>query len=415
MSKGSNKARKINKNPKTNHPGIIRKPESVELGASCKAVVELSENYRIDRVIGCLERIFDSLGGISSYVKPGMRVALKPNLLMAKKPEDAATTHPAVVRALTLLLQKAGASVIIVESPGGPYNPTMLKRVYAATGMEAAATETGAELNYDVRVGKKENTGAKIVKSVKVLKPLLDADLIINLAKLKTHGLMVYTGAVKNMFGSIAGMEKADFHMRFTNTDHFAECLIDIFLATRPQINLIDGIIAMEGEGPGSGVPKYLGVMIGSTDAFAADYAALKLIDVDYRDVPVMKKAEERGLFSEERVELAGVPIETVMPDSFDVPSLERVKHSRGVRGKLLGFLGKQTKPKPEIRHEKCIACGKCIQVCPPHTIKMGQDKKVVIDYSRCISCLCCHEFCPEKAIRIRKNILRSILEYRRT
>lgn len=354
------------------------------------------------------------MGGIENLVKPGMRVALKPNLLLAKKPDDAATTHPAVIQALAALVQKAGGLVSIVESPGGPYNLSSLKHVYAVTEMDKAADETGALLNFDLRVEKIDNPDALIVKSLKILKPLHDADLIINVAKLKTHRMMVYTGAIKNMFGSIAGLEKTDYHLRLDQYDRFADCLIDIYLATRPQINIIDSIIAMEGEGPSSGVPKYLGVLIGSQSGFAADLAALKLINVDYRQIPVMKRAEERKLFTADEVAFEGVDISSVQCEDFDVPALA-YSGSKRVGGRFLAFVEKVFRPNPEIIREKCIGCGKCMEVCPPKTIHKGEDNKAVIDYDKCISCFCCHEFCPEKAVRIKKNVARRILEYRRT
>lgn len=377
-----------------------------------KVIIETSENYRYDRVLQAVERVFEQLGGLNHLIKPGMRVAIKPNLLMAKKPEDAATTHPHVVKAVISLVQQAGGIATIVESPGGPYNTTLLKRTYAATGMEAVATDTGAELNFDLRVEKVENPDAKIIKSLKILKPLVDADLIINLAKLKTHGMMVYTGAVKNMFGAIAGLEKADYHMRMSEYDRFADSLIDIYLATKPQLSIIDGIIAMEGDGPGSGVPKWLGVLVASTDGFACDYAALKIIDVDYRMVPVLKMAKERGLLNPDQIELTGVPVEAVRPDDFDVPALSRVRTSTGIG--LLSTLGKKFKPKPVILHEVCKLCGKCMEVCPPQVITRNEELKLVIDYSKCIRCFCCHEFCPEKAVKIKKTAFNKIFEYKR-
>ncbi len=377
-----------------------------------KVVIETSENYRFDRVLQAVERIFDQLGGLNSFIKPGMRVAIKPNLLMAKKPDDAATTHPHVVKAVVNLIHQAGGIATIVESPGGPYNSTLLKRTYAVTGMEAVATETGAELNYDLRVEKVENPEAKIIKSLKILKPLMDADLIINLAKLKTHGMMVYTGAIKNMFGSIAGLEKADYHLRMSEYDRFADSLIDIYLATKPRVNIIDGIMAMEGDGPGSGVPKWLGVLVASADGFACDYAALNIINVDYQKVPVLKRAQERGLLVPEQIELVGASVESVKPDDFDVPALSRLKSNSGIG--LLSFIGKRLKPKPVILHEACKLCGKCMEVCPPKVITRNEENKLVIDYSQCIRCFCCHEFCPEKAIKIKKNTLNRLFEYKR-
>ncbi len=374
--------------------------------------INTSENYRLDRVIACLEKIFNDMGGLEKLIKPGMRVAIKPNLLMPKRPEDAATTHPVVVHSVIKLVQRAGGIATIVESPGGPYNIPMLKMLYTRTGIEEVADDTGAELNFDLRVEKTENSEATYLKSLKILKPLYDADLIINLAKLKTHGFMVYTGAVKNMFGSIAGLEKTEYHLRMSDSQQFANCLIDIFQATKPRINIIDGVIAMEGDGPSAGVPKYIGAIIASTDAFACDYAALKIINVDYRKIPVMKAAEERGLFDKNQVSILGVDIESIKPNSFDIPAL---KHNKNISRFSLGrFLKNRFRPQPEILNEKCIRCGKCVEVCPPKAATRGEDKKIFIDYKKCISCFCCHEFCPEKAIKIRKNTLRRFLEYKR-
>ena len=379
-----------------------------------KVIVELCDNYRIYRVTEALERLFEGMGGIDSIVRPGMRVVIKPNLLTAKKTDDAATTHPSVIQAIAALVQKAGGLVCIADSPGGPYNTSSLRRVYSMTGMEEAADQTGAQLNFDLRVEKIDNPDALIVKSLKILKPLRDADLIINVAKLKTHRFMAYTGAVKNMFGSIAGLEKADYHLRLDQHDKFADCLIDIYLAAKPQINIIDGIIGMEGEGPGSGVPKYLGALIGSKNGFAADLAALDLINVDYRQVPVMKRAEERKLFTASQVVFEGADISSIRCEDFDVPALA-YPGKRRLGRRILFLIERIFRPKPEIVQESCIACGKCIEVCPPKTIHKDEDNRVIIDYGKCIRCFCCHEFCPEKAVRIRKNAARRILEYRRT
>ena len=372
--------------------------------------INASDNYRLDRVVECLEKIFEDMGGLHNIIKPGMRVAIKPNLLMAKKPDDAATTHPSVVQAVIRLVQRAGGIATVVESPGGPYNIPLLKMVYSKTGIEEVADITGAELNFDLRVEKIENPEAVYLKTLKVLKPLHDADLIINLAKLKTHGFMVYSGAVKNMFGAIPGLEKTEYHLRMNENEQFANCLIDIYLALKPKINIIDSIMAMEGDGPSAGIPKHIGVILASADAFACDYAALKLIGVDYRKVPVMKAAEERGLFDKDQVNILGVDIESVKPDSFDVPALKHAK-SRLALGR---FMKKFFRPQPLILKDKCINCGRCMEVCPPKAALRGADKKVFIDYNRCISCFCCHEFCPEKAIRIKKNALRRFLEYKR-
>jgi ferredoxin len=214
------------------------------------------------------------------------------------------------------------------------------------------------------------------------------------------------------MFGSVAGLEKTDYHLRMSDQESFANCLIDIYLATKPRINIIDGIIAMEGDGPSAGVPKYIGCIFASKDAFACDYAALKAIGVDYRMVPVMRMAEKRGIFNKDSINIRGTNLEIIKPDSFDVPAL---LHQRtGSRFAAIRFIKNKFRPQPEILRDKCVRCGKCVEVCPPKAATRDNDKQIVIDYKKCISCFCCHEFCPEKAIKIKRNALRRFLEYRR-
>ena len=188
------------------------------------------KDYEYEKVKATVNNAIDLVGGIKKYVKPGMKVALKPNLLIWKKPEEAATTNPTIVKAVCEIVQEAGGIVTIAESPGGPYNVMMLKRVYSATGIDKVSNETGAILNFDLRVAERKCDEAEYLKMLKILKPLHDADIIINLPKLKTHMMMVYTGAVKNMFGAIAGTMKADYHLRLSDYDKFANALIDIYV-----------------------------------------------------------------------------------------------------------------------------------------------------------------------------------------
>lgn len=194
------------------------------------------DGYRDDLVEAAMTECLNAIGGLSGFIRPGMQVAIKPNLLMAKKPELAATTHPAVVKAIVRAVQAVGGIANIVESPGGMYSVALLRHVYAATGMTRMADETGAKLNLDLRVEKLECPQATLVKSLHVLKPLADADVIIDVAKLKTHMMMVYTGAVKNMFGAVAGTEKADYHARMSDYDRFSEAITDIYLAVKPTL-----------------------------------------------------------------------------------------------------------------------------------------------------------------------------------
>jgi Pyruvate/2-oxoacid:ferredoxin oxidoreductase delta subunit len=280
----------------------------------------------------------------------------------------------------------------------------MLKHVYKSTGIEKIADETGAVLNYDLRVRTIFREQSKYIKQLEILKPLTDADIIINLPKLKTHTMMTYTGAIKNMFGAIAGTAKADMHLRMPDYDKFADCLIDIFLSTKPTLNIMDGIDGMEGYGPTNGNPRHLGVLLASTDGFSLDTAALKIIGLPIEKVPVMFNARNRKLLDEE-ISIIGEPIENVVVDDYVIPALnenERIdKFNRG----FMKLIKQWMRPRPEIQNNLCVQCGNCARNCPPGVIIVSKGKKPVIDYKSCIRCFCCHELCAYNAITVRRNM----------
>lgn len=373
-------------------------------------VLETCEAYEQARLDACLSRVFEQLGGLAQFVRPGMRVLLKPNLLSAKKPEDAATTHPAFVEAVARAVMKAGGVVTIADSPGGPYAIPWLKHVYASTGMEAVADKTGAKLNFDLRVEAVDLPQGTLLKRVKILKPIVDADAVINLAKLKTHLMMVYTGAVKNMFGAVAGTEKADYHARMHDYDQFATALADIHMAAKPTLNLIDGITAMEGAGPGSGTPRHLGVVLAASNAFDADAVAQRIIGVPWEKVPVMRAGHAAGWFVPGDVQLKGRSVEELACSDFSVPTLNLREKGAAPQKTLLSRLGAITRPRPEIVQSGCIRCGRCMAACPVKTIHKQADGAIVIDPSKCVRCFCCHELCPEDAIVIRRGLLSRVL-----
>ena len=373
-------------------------------------VLETCEAYDNDRLDACLKRVFAQFGGLEKIIRPGMRVLLKPNLLTAKKPNDAATTHPAFVEAVARAVMEVGGVVTIADSPGGPYAISWLKRVYASTGMDEVAERTGAKLNFDLRVEEVELPQGALLKRVRLLKPIVDADVILNLAKLKTHLMMVYTGAVKNMFGAVAGTEKADYHARMHDYDQFATALIDIHMAAKPTLNLIDGITAMEGAGPGSGTPRHLGVVLAAMNAFDGDAVAQGIIGVPWEKVPVMRAGHAAGWFLPDELQIRGRTVKELTCTDFSVPSLHLREKGAAPAKTFLSRLGAITRPRPEIVQSRCIRCGRCKAACPVHTIHKKADGAIVIDSSNCVRCFCCHELCPEDAIRIRRGILSRVL-----
>lgn len=371
--------------------------------------IERCDDYDELKVYKAIEKAIDNLGGWGKYIKPGSKVAIKPNLLMCKKPEEAATTHPAVMKAVITQIQKAGGLVTIAESPGGPYNLSMLKHVYKMTGAERIADETGAILNYDLRVETICQPEAIYLKKFEFIKPLADADVVINLPKLKTHGSMTYTGAVKNMFGAVAGTSKTDLHMRMPDYNKFADCLIDIYLSTKPTLNIMDAIIGMEGYGPTSGDPKPIGLLLASTNGFSLDVTACKLVNLPLDLVPLLFQAKERGLIDEE-ITILGEQLENVAVKNFKIPEHSADGSHRSIRRGLTKYFRPLLKPRPVIQSDLCAKCGDCVKNCPPKVIHMEKGKAPVIDYKGCIRCFCCQELCSHNAVKIHRNVLSKLL-----
>lgn len=360
--------------------------------------------YRPEDIVPAIRQSFDNLGGVGRFVRKGDKVLIKPNLLGPRKPEEATTTHPAVVKAVAELVQQAGGIVTVADSPGGPYLAAYLRKVYSATGMEDMARETGAVLNYDLGQTEVAPAAAKLLKRIAILKPVAEADVVINLPKLKTHGQMVYTGAVKNLFGVVPGTAKIDYHMRMADYAAFADALIDIYLAARPALSIMDAVVGMEGEGPSAGDARQLGLVLASEDAFALDFAALHVVGAQPMDVPVMKASAARGLClrSIEEVEIVGLSIDRARVAKFAMPAMNAMTDVLWSDGKVMKKLAGWIKPRPVFLHRDCIGCGECARSCPARVIVM-RDRKPHANLDACIRCFCCQELCPVKAVEIRR------------
>lgn len=361
-------------------------------------------SYEADAVDAAVRQSLDHLGGMSRFVRPGMRVLLKPNLLAPRAPSEATTTHPAVVAAVTRLVQEAGGIVTAADSPGGPFVASYLKAVYAKTGMEQVARETGLVLNHDLADTEVANPSGKLLKRVRIIRSVAEADLVINLPKLKTHGQMVYTGAVKNLFGAIPGTDKMEYHMRMAEYQRFAHALIDIYLAARPRLTLVDAVVGMEGAGPSAGDPRHLGLILAGEDAFALDYVALRIIGTDPMQVPVMKAGTERGLCPAnlEGINILGRSVDDVRIKRFNIPATNELRAITWSDSRWLKWFSQRIKARPAFNHEICTGCGLCARSCPAQVIAMETGKPCV-DLKGCIRCFCCQELCPAKAITIRR------------
>ncbi len=339
------------------------------------------ENPRIDEML-------EPLGGMGSFVSKGERVLLKINLLSASDPMAAITTHPSIVKAVAESVMNAGATPFIGDSPGGSFSKRALTKAYKRTGMSQIADDLGIELNMDTSWKTIPVKDGLRLKKTQVCNFALDADRIIALPKLKTHMLMTMTLATKIMYGIIPGLRKGKYHAVYMKPKAFGEMLLDVLTLTPPDLFILDGVLAMEGEGPGSGKPVSLGVLMASTDAFAMDLAVCDMLNIEPMGVPTLRSGRVTGR-TPEKIEYPLRTPDVVRYKGFKLPS---------TAGKVAK--GKKKRKSPLV-NEKCIACGKCVEICPKDAIKIEGDRASV-DHGLCIRCYCCHEICPAKAIDLK-------------
>jgi uncharacterized protein (DUF362 family)/Pyruvate/2-oxoacid:ferredoxin oxidoreductase delta subunit len=356
-------------------------------------------DYTYSNVQSAVKNCLDHLGGLEKFVKKDQTVLIKPNLLSAKDPSRAITTHPAVVRTVVEEVQKLGAVPILGDSPGGVDRG--VRRVWENTKMTEVIGETGAKLVAFESSGVRGKTTPE-GKTYYIAKPLVDADVVISLAKLKTHTLTLMTCAIKNMFGSIPGFRKGEYHKEAPKPEDFARIIVDIFSLTKPHLTLVDSIVAMEGDGPSSGEPKYLGLLFAGTDAVALDMVAAKIMGFKEGEIDITRIAQERGLGpkSFEQIEILGEQLNQISLPKFALPSNRLIKMIPNI---LLKLIAPFVWVRPNIIDQNCINCNICVENCPTKTIHRGK-KRPQFDYSDCINCMCCHELCPEKAVYLEKS-----------
>lgn len=355
----------------------------------------------------CRKALEDVLGELD-WVKPGMRIGIKTNLVSGMAPEKAATTHPVLLAELTRILRERGASVVIGDSPGGLYNQPVLERVYHLSGLQAAE-EAGAELNRDFSVKEGQFPEAAELRTFSYTAWLDKCDAVINFSKLKTHGMMVMTGAVKNFFGTIPGTMKPEYHFRFPDAMRFANMLVDLQLYWKPRLHIMDAVTVMEGNGPTAGKPRHMGLVLASEDPFALDDVCAALIGLQPKQVVTQRAAMERGLVPPYTVNM---PWENYVT-KLEVPPTRSMLFRSILPGKAGEALGRAIQrllaSRPTLTPELCIGCGKCAGICPAKVITMKK-KKPKIDTGRCIRCFCCQEFCPVGALAVERTPIARLL-----
>jgi uncharacterized protein (DUF362 family)/ferredoxin len=375
------------------------------------AVVRCAD-YARDRVLAAVREALDLLGGVERFVRPGQRVLVKPNMLAGEPPERAITTHPEIVRALVTVVRESGAEAWVGDAPGRiEWNVTA--RALEKSGIGPAAVEAGAEIK-DFDGGERrvvDCPDGAVLKRFALASAVLEADAVVSLAKLKTHGLVLYTGAVKNLLGCVPGGGKIRVHQLAPKSRELAAALLDIYAVVRPRLALIDGIVGMEGNGPSHGDPRPLGVLIASADSVAADAVACHIIGYPPRSVHLLRQAAERGLgvAALEGIEVVGEPLGACVARDFVRPSnffFELVPE------RLARLIGRSARIDPEIVPQQCQRCGVCQRSCPADAIH--GDQELAIDLAKCIRCFCCHELCPHGAVALRRSLLIRLYEWLR-
>ncbi|WP_347488207.1 DUF362 domain-containing protein [Desulfoscipio sp. XC116] len=375
-------------------------------------------NYAYERVRGAVKESIDLLGGMEQFVKPGQRVLLKINLLTAAPPEKAVTTHPAVVSALAELVRNAGGRPLVADSPGPiPYTSAGLKRAYKAAGLLDMAEAGVFDLNWDTSVQWLSFAGGQTIKRIEVISPVIKCDVIIAVPKLKTHMFTTFTGAAKILFGVIPGLTKAGYHAKLQTSEQFAGMLLDIVNAVKPALFVMDGVLALEGDGPGlHGIPRSLGIVMASRNPIAMDAVACDIIDINPLDVPMLSVAVDRGMWDGnlDNLPVVGAPTGEVAVKDFKKPS----RVARDARGldRLAGYqriwapvVKQALTPRPVPGKEKCSGCATCYTACPQGAVTISKGRAFIND-SACIRCYCCHEMCPEAAIELKFGLLGRII-----
>lgn len=372
------------------------------------SVVPCSD-YSEENVSLAMDTALSAIGGLD-WVRKGMRVLIKANLVAPMKPEKAATTHPALVCELTKRLIRQGAQVVIGDSPGGFFNVSSLNKVYSQTGMELAEA-LGAELNRNINFHTVDING-KVMHSLTYTSYIDDCDAMIDFCKLKSHGMVGMSGAVKNLYGVIPGLLKPETHYIYPDMDDFANMLVDINEYFRPRLTLIDAVIGMEGNGPTAGTPKTIGVLIASKSTHAADLIASEIIGIESMDVPTIRAGIKRGLIPEDYREISVFGnVEALKLKDFNASVPKSVRFFGNTKYKLAQkFIEACFNNKPKLYDKLCVGCRKCADICPAHAIEMIKNKPH-IDRKKCIRCFCCQEFCPRAAMKVHRPLVASILQ----
>jgi len=357
------------------------------------------DNYQPQRVQEAFSRAIGLLGGMSNFIRPGSRVLVKPNLLLAKEPEFGITTHPEVVRAVIKLLKEINCKITVGDSPSVfGREIENVGEVYARTGIKKVCDDEGVRLA--------EFNKRRIRRGIPLTAMLDECEHIVNIAKFKTHNMTLLTAAIKNLFGLVVGTYKTEVHKNYFKPEDFAKILVDIYQEAHPALTIVDAVVAMEGDGPGTtGKLRKTNLLLAGADCAALDSILAQIMGIRPLDILTTKEAVSRGLgvADNSAIEILGEKIEDVTGEPFLLPATS-IK-TRFIPKPVINLLFKLIKHRPYCLHNKCIRCRACIKACPKKCISL-RNNRIVFYYRDCIACFCCQEVCPQAAIRVKKSLL---------
>ena len=368
------------------------------------------DTYESDKVYEKLKKGFEILGGSENiFFKDDKKLFLKLNLVRGAEPERAVTTHPVVAAQTARILSEAGFNDLEAGDSPGFGSPV---KIMTDIGLEPEFKKYGVVMNEcreGVRVDFEDGIHAK---SFALSKEVARADAIVSICKMKTHALEYITGAVKNQYGCVHGLNKAKGHTVYSSQESFAKMLVDLNKCVNPRLYIMDGIVAMEGNGPTSGEPVNMNVLLMSTDPVALDAVFCDMIGLEPKNIPTEYYGKEMGLgtYLEEEIEVISEDGELSFKEIFEKfgkPDFDVIRTTHTARG-VMGWVAKlaRFKRKPKINEELCRKCGVCVEVCPAPgkaiSFANGRKNPPVYNYRKCIRCFCCQEMCPHKAIYVK-------------
>ncbi|MBQ2712572.1 MAG: DUF362 domain-containing protein [Clostridia bacterium] len=363
---------------------------------------DVYDQQKIDEAV---QRLLALIGDQAEIVR-GKKMLLKANLVDKARPDRMATTHPTVVAAVAKAFVSLGCEVTVGDSSGGPFTKAYMGSVYRACGMDEAVAYAGASLNEDFGYGEMVREENLARKKLEIIDAVRNADFVVNVTKFKSHCYTGYTGAVKNLFGTVPGLNKAQLHAEYPELAGFTDLLIDIerTLSEKVTLHIIDMVVCMEGAGPTSGTPKPVGALVASRCPYSADALALQLVSKGVEDMPLTARAIERGIFDGFwQSAVVGDAYNHLIVSDFDLTPPDTVMPLNKVVPKfLLPLFERWATKRPHIPKSKCKGCEKCKRHCPPEAIVMVKGK-AVIDRKKCIKCYCCQELCPYHVVQVKK------------